>query len=81
MTTSRKKKLARQYNASLGRSMALYRVWLSESELLPVEFEADSAEEARRKIEAHIYEGTLWKETSIEMSEGCLEVHSVERVE
>ncbi|OGG48692.1 hypothetical protein A2704_02985 [Candidatus Kaiserbacteria bacterium RIFCSPHIGHO2_01_FULL_54_36b] len=61
--------------------MAKYRVWLSESELLPVEFEADSAEEARRKIEAHIYEGTLWEETSIEMSEGCLEIHSVERVE
>lgn len=62
--------------------MAKYRVWLSESESLPpFEFEADSAEEARRKVEAHIYEGTLWEETSIEMSEGCLEVHSVERVE
>ena len=61
--------------------MTLYRVWLSESELLPVEFEADSAEEARRKIEAHIYEGTLWEETSIEMSAGSLEVHSIERVE
>lgn len=61
--------------------MALYRIWLSESELLPVELEADTAEEARMKVEAHIYEGTLWEETSVEMSEGCLEVHSVERVE
>ena len=61
--------------------MTHYRVWLSESELLPVEIEADTAEEARRKIEAHIYLGTLWEETSIEMSEGCLEVHSVEWIE
>ena len=58
-----------------------YRIWLSESELLPVEIEADNAEEARRKIEAHIYEGTLWEETSIEMTEGSLEVDSVELVE
>ena len=58
-----------------------YRIWLSEAELLPVEIEADTAEEARRKIEAHIYEGTLWEETSIEMSEGCLTVDSVELVE
>ena len=57
-----------------------YRVWLSETEKLPVEIEADTAEEARRKIEAHIYLGTLWEETSIEMSEGCLEVSSVEQV-
>ena len=61
--------------------MSLYRVWLSESELLPVEIEADTAEEARWKIEAHIYLGTLWEETSIEMSEGCLTVDSVELVE
>ena len=58
-----------------------YRIWLSESELLPVEIEADNAEEARLKIEAHIYLGTLWEETSIEMSEGCLEVESIELVE
>ena len=58
-----------------------YRIWLSEAELLPVEIEADNAEDARRKIEAHIYLGTLWEETSIEMSESCLEVHSVEGVE
>ena len=58
-----------------------YRIWLSESELLPVEIDADTAEEARRKIEAHIYLGTLWEETSIEIGESCLEVHSVERVE
>jgi hypothetical protein len=61
--------------------MTKYRIWLSEAELLPVEIEADTAEEARMKIEAHIYLGTLWEETSIEMSEGSLEVHSVERVE
>lgn len=61
--------------------MAQYRIWLSESELLPVEIEADTAEEARMKIERHIYLGTLWEETSIEMSEGCLTVDSVEPVE
>jgi len=61
--------------------MTKYRIWLSEAELLPIEIEADTAEEARRKIEAHIYLSTLWEETSIEMSEGSLEVHGVERVE
>jgi hypothetical protein len=61
--------------------MAKYRIWLSETELLPVEVEADTIEEAQMKIEAHIYLGTLWEETSIEMGEGCLEVHSVERVD
>lgn len=46
-----------------------YRVWLSEVDPLPVEVEADTAEEVRRRIEAHIYLGTLWEETSIERVE------------
>lgn len=58
-----------------------YRIWLSETELLPVEIEAESLEDARTQIEAKIYLGTLWEETSIQMSEGCLTVDSVELVE
>ncbi len=61
--------------------MQKYRVWLSETELLPVEVEAESLEDARTQIEAKIYLGTLWEETSIEISEGSLEVDSVELVE
>ena len=57
-----------------------YRVWLSETELLPVEIDAESSADAQQKIEAHIYLGTLWEENSIEIGEGSLAVHSVERV-
>lgn len=56
-----------------------YRVWLSETEPLPVEVEADNATHAQQKVEEMLYKGTLWEENSIEMSEGCLEVSSVER--
>ena len=58
-----------------------YRVWLSETELLPVEVEADSLEDARTKVDAKIYEGTLWEEQSIEIGESSLEVESIELVE
>jgi len=63
-----------------GVAMTKYRVWLSETEPLPVEVEADDAVQAQQKVEELLYKGTLWEETSIEMSEGCLEVSSVERV-
>ncbi len=56
-----------------------YRVWLSETELLPVEVEADNPAHAQQKVEEMLYEGTLWEEASVEIGEGCLEVNSVER--
>lgn len=57
-----------------------YRVWLSETEPLPVEIEADSPAHAQQKVEELLYKGTLWEEASVEISEGCLEVSSVEQV-
>ena len=57
-----------------------YRVWLSETELLPVEIEAQNSIDAQQKIEEMLYLGTLWEENSIEIGEGCMEVNSVERV-
>ncbi len=57
-----------------------YRVWLSETEPLPVEVEADNPTHAQQKVEEMLYKGTLWEENSIEISEGCLEVSSVEQV-
>lgn len=57
-----------------------YRVWLSETELLPVEIEADNSRHAQQKVEEMLYKGTLWEENSIEIGEGCLAVNSVERV-
>ena len=57
-----------------------YRVWLSETELLPVEIDAESPADAQQKIEEMLYKGTLWEENSIEIGEGCLAVNSVERV-
>lgn len=57
-----------------------YRVWLSETELLPVEIEADNSRHAQQKVEEMLNKGTLWEENSIEIGEGCLEVNSVERV-
>ena len=57
-----------------------YRVWLSETELLPVEIEADNSIHAQQKVEEMLYKGTLWEENSIEMNDGCLEVSSVEPV-
>lgn len=57
-----------------------YRVWLSETEPLPVEVDADSPAHAQQKVEELLYKGTLWEENSIEISEGCLEVSSVEQV-
>lgn len=58
-----------------------YRVWLQETELLPLEIEARSEVDARRKVEKMLAEGTLLEDSSIEMSEGSLEIDSVERVE
>ncbi len=57
-----------------------YRVWLSETEEVPVEVFADSPAHAQQKVEELIYKGTLWEENSIEIGEGCLEVSSVEQV-
>ena len=57
-----------------------YRVWLSETELLPVEIEAQNSIDAQQKIEEMLYLGTLWEDNSIEIGEGCMEVNSVERV-
>ena len=57
-----------------------YRIWLQETEMLPVEVEADSASRAQQKIEEMLYKGTLFEENSIEIGEGCLAVNRVERV-
>ncbi|MDO8451306.1 MAG: hypothetical protein Q7S76_00370 [bacterium] len=57
-----------------------YRIWLQETELLPVEIEADNSRHAQQKVEEMLYKGTLWEETSIDITEGCLEVNRVERV-
>ena len=61
--------------------MATYRVWLSEKEMLFVEVEAASLEDARVKIDGKIYERTLWEEPSVQIGEGRLEVESVGLVE
>ena len=61
--------------------MTLYRIWLSDTEKIPVEITADSLDEARMKLEQMLYEGTLWEETSVDVTEGSLEVSSIERVE
>jgi len=45
-----------------------------------VEIEADSPAHAQQKVEELLYKGTLWEEASVEISEGCLEVSSVEQV-
>ena len=57
-----------------------YRVWLTETEDLPVEVIADSPAHAQQKVEEMLYKGTLFEENSIEIGEGCLAVNSVERV-
>ena len=60
-----------------------YRIWLQETEMLPVEpveVEADSPTHAQQKVEEMLYKGTLWEETAIDITEGCLEVNRVERV-
>lgn len=61
-------------------AMTKYRIWLQETEMLPVEIEADSPAHAQQKVEEMLYKGTLWEENSIEIGEGCLEVNRVERV-
>ncbi len=46
-----------------------------------MEVEADSIEDARMKVDAKIYLGTLWEEQSIEVGESSLEIESIEPVE
>lgn len=46
-----------------------YKILLSQADPLLVEVEADTVEEAQRKVEAHIYLGTLWEEASIKKVE------------
>lgn len=48
--------------------------------MLPLEIEADSPAHAQQKVEEMLYKGTLWEETAIDITEGCLEVNRVERV-
>lgn len=57
-----------------------YRIWLQETEMLPVEIDADSPAHAQQKVEEMLYKKTLWEETAIDITEGCLEVNRVERV-
>lgn len=57
-----------------------YRIWLQETEMLPVEIDAESPADAQQKVEELLYKGTLFEENSIQVGEGCLAVNSVERV-
>jgi len=45
--------------------MKKYRVWLQQTDLVPVEIQAEDLEEVRMKIEQILYERMLYEETSV----------------